>query len=587
MPDALDYRLLFEAMPGKRLVLDPDFVIVAASDSYLGVAMRSRADLVGRNVFDAFPDDASDTDATGAANLRDSLERVRDSRVSDSMAVQKYSIQNPAKTGGFEVRFWSPTNSPVLGPDGRLLYILHRVEDVTDYVRGVEEGEDTLDDTSELRPTDGGKMGAEVFRRAQHIQTVNRALRSLQGEMEERVQARTQELERAHAALHVSEEQFRQAQKMEAIGRLAGGIAHDFNNLLTVIVSYADLLRNGVHRRDQLAEDLDEIKHAALRAADLTRQLLVFSRKQVLEPCLLNVGDVLGGITKMLGRVLGEDIELTLAVSPELLRVHADRSQMEQVIVNIVVNARDAMMQGGCLILEASNVVLDESYARDHLEVVPGRYVMLAFSDTGHGMDKSTLDRIFEPFFTTKEEGRGTGLGLSTVFGIVKQSGGHILVYSEVGLGTTFKIYLPEANVDAKADAVLPEPPAAAHGTETVMVVEDESSLRAVAVSILQHAGFHVLEASGPVEALRVALHDLEKIDLVLSDVVMPTMNGRELIDRLRVVRPSLKAMLMSGYTDQVVLHHGELAAGVSFIQKPFTPDSLTRRVRQALDGQT
>lgn len=587
MPNSVDFRLLFESAPGKYLVLDPTFVIVAVSDDYLAAVMRRRSDLVGLYIFDAFPDDPSDPNATGVANLRASLERVRDELVADSMAVQRYPVENPAMPSGWEVRLWSPMNSPVLGPDGRLLYIIHRAEDVTDYVRLMEEAaEETLDDSSPARSVRARKVEAEVFQRAQQIQMVNQELRTLRNDLEERVERRTEELIQAHEALRASEEQLRQSQKMEAIGRLAGGIAHDFNNLLTVIVSYADMLRGGGRRNDQLDEDLAEIKHAALRAADLTRQLLVFSRKQVLQPTVLNLGEVLGGMTKMLGRVVGEDIELNLNISPDLHPVYADRSQMEQVIVNIVVNARDAMEYGGKLILEAANVELDQEYAGNHLGVAPGRYVVLAFSDTGHGMDRPTLDRIFEPFFTTKEEGRGTGLGLSTVFGIVKQSGGHIWVYSELGLGTTFKIYLPESTVK-QAPELQVVSSVSAVGSETLLVVEDEPALRTVAVAILRKAGFAVMEAAGPVEALRIALQDLDRIDLVLSDVVMPHMNGRELIDRLRVARPSLKAMLMSGYTDQVVVHHGELAPGVFFIQKPFTPDALTRRVRQVLDGQS
>jgi len=597
-----DFRTLFESAPGLYLVLAPDLTIVAVSDAYLSATMTRRDEILGRPLFEVFPDNPDDPGATGVANLRASLERVQAHRRADAMAVQKYDIRRPeSEGGGFEERHWSPVNSPVFDADGRLAYIIHRVEDVTEFVRLKRRGTEQDRLTEELR-TRAGSMESEIFRRAQEIQEANRQLREFQARLEQRVQARTADLQRANVelrrqiiererteeALHRSEEQLRQAQKLEAVGRLAGGVAHDFNNILTVILSYSELVLAELDPAHPRRGELQEVHRAGVRAADLTRQLLAFSRQQVLDPTILDLNEVLRGLERMLRRVLGEDIELHLLLAPELGQVKADASQLEQVVMNLCVNARDAMPNGGKLTVETANVDLDDADASQHIGVTPGSYMMLAVSDNGSGMDKATQARAFEPFFTTKERGKGTGLGLSTVFGIVKQSGGNIWLYSEPGCGTTFRIYLPLAQGAAVAtERRSPAVPGAPRpsGTETVLLVEDEDQVRNVASSILRKAGYRVFEARTPGEALVIAEQHPVRIDLLATDVVMPKMNGRQLADQVLSMRPAIKVLFMSGYTDDVILHHGVVQPGVAFIQKPFTPDSLTRKVREALDA--
>jgi len=382
------------------------------------------------------------------------------------------------------------------------------------------------------------------------------------------------------------EQQFRQAQKMEAVGRLAGGIAHDFNNLLTVITSYAEILLEDLTSQDPRRADMDEIRKAAVSAAGLTRQLLAFSRQQVLEPRVLNVNAVLASAEKLLQRLLGEDIELVAALTPEIGAVKADPGQLEQVIVNLAVNARDAMPDGGKLTIETANADMDEAYARVHPPAKPGQYVVLAVSDTGVGMDEQTQRRIFEPFFTTKEVGKGTGLGLATVYGIVKQSGGFIWVYSEPGQGTTFKIYVPR--VDEPVEAVAPPaaPRESLRGAETVLLVEDAAAVRAVTRQVLDRLGYTVLEAPNGKVALHLATKHHGPIHLLLTDVVMPELGGRQLAEQLTALRPELRVLYASGYTDDAVVRHGVLKPGSAYLQKPFTPEVLARKVREVLDSR-
>ena len=377
------------------------------------------------------------------------------------------------------------------------------------------------------------------------------------------------------------EAQLRQAQRMEAVGSLAGGIAHDFNNLLSVILSYSSMLVDDLPPGDRVREDLIQVKAAGERAAALTRQLLAFSRRQILQPRVLDLNDIVAGLSTMLRRLIGETIDFATFPAGAPAMVNVDPAQMEQVIVNLAVNARDAMPLGGKLTVELQEVMLDAAYRAGHPDVTPGRYVLLAVSDTGTGMDEATQARIFEPFFTTKEVGKGTGLGLSTVFGIVRQSGGHIWVYSEPGRGSTFKIYLPAAAQQAAEAAPQVEAVVDLRGTETVLLVEDEEQLRKLAHAILTRAGYTVIEAPNGGEALRTFAPG-PRVDLLLTDMVMPRVSGTALAAQLSAQRPGLRVVFMSGYTDTSAVEQG-LPPGAIFVQKPFTPEVLLRKVRQAL----
>ncbi len=380
------------------------------------------------------------------------------------------------------------------------------------------------------------------------------------------------------------EAQLRQAQKMESVGRLAGGVAHDFNNLLTVMLSSAALAKDGLSDHDPARADIIEIEEAGKRAATLTRQLLAFARRQVAEPRALDLNAVTLAMDKMLRRLISEDIELVTQLAEGVGTVWADPGHIEQVLVNLAVNARDAMPDGGKLTIGTSNTALDAESSARHVSMPPGEYVLLAVSDTGHGMAPEILEHIFEPFFTTKELGKGTGLGLSTCYGIVKQSGGWIWPYSEPNLGTTFKIYLPR--IQAPADALAPRVPAAVRGgTETILLVEDDPKVREVALRALRERGYLVLEAANGGEALRIAERLSEPIALLLTDVVMPHMGGRQLVERLRAVWPRMKVLYTSGYAEYSAVHHPGLRPGIALLPKPFDPTSLLSKVREVLDA--
>jgi two-component system cell cycle sensor histidine kinase/response regulator CckA len=702
-----DFQALFESAPGLYLVLSTDFTIVAVSEAYLAATMTRREAILGRGLFEVFPDNPDDPGATGVANLRASLGRVLTHRASDAMAVQKYDIRRPeSEGGGFEERHWSPVNSPVFARDGGLAYIIHRVEDVTDFVR-LKEHRSEQDRLTEELKSRAGRMESEIYLRAQEIQEANRQLRELQAELEERVELRTlalrneiTERQRAEKALKASEEyyrllfdsnpqpmwvydletlaflavndaaikqygyaredftamtlrdlavadgspvmpddltssrpgtagesahrrkdgsrievqittgklpfsgrpaslvlatdvsdrkrveaQLRQSQKLDAIGRLAGGVAHDFNNLLTVILGQAQLLQSSLADGTQSGR-VEEIIGAGQRASALTRQLLSFGRRQMLLPVVLDLNEVLKDSTRMLGRLIGEDVDLVVVPGANLGRVKADPGQIDQIIMNLAVNSRDAMPRGGKLTIETANVELDEAYQSQHPTVTPGRYVLLTVSDTGCGMDSTTQARIFEPFFTTKEAGKGTGLGLATVYGIVQQCGGFIWLYSEPGHGTCFRIYLPRVEAPASA-SVLPEDPATRprRGNETVLVVEDEARVRALIRDILVGHGYTVLEAASGPQALAFARQYSGPIHLILTDVIMPGQSGREFVEAISPLRPNAKVVFMSGYTDDAIVRHGLMSDGIAFVHKPFTASALLCKIREALDG--
>ena len=376
------------------------------------------------------------------------------------------------------------------------------------------------------------------------------------------------------------QERLAEAEKMEAVGRLAGGVAHDFNNLLTVISGYATILRED----PSAALPLDEIEHAAEQAAALTRQLLAFSRRQVLRPQAVDVNEIVGGMGPMLERIIGDDVQVAIELADRVSAVEADRAQIERVVLNLAANARDAMPGGGRLTIATADVVLEDSYVATHGEVTPGPHVLLAISDTGVGMSDEVRRRLFEPFFTTKAGGGGTGLGLATVFGVVKQSGGSIFVYSEPGRGTTFKVYLPASDLPVTA-AGEDGRPATARGSETVVVVEDDESVRELVRIMLGACGYEVLSAADADSAVRLCEEHPAGVDLLLTDVVMPDVGGRALAERLTALFPHLRVLFMSGYSDEAVVRHGIIRPGTSFIEKPFTQVALARKVREVLDA--
>lgn len=384
------------------------------------------------------------------------------------------------------------------------------------------------------------------------------------------------------------EQHVHQLQKFEAIGRLAGGVAHDFNNLLGVILGQTEILLDRPHE-EGVTRGLEMIQESARRGANLTCQLLAFGRRQVLEPKVLNLNEVLADVVKLLRRVIGEDIELNLQTDAKIGRIKADPAQLEQVVVNLATNARDAMPTGGRLTIATANAELDEACADSRVVVRPGPYVQLVVSDTGSGMDRETQSHIFEPFFTTKEQEKGTGLGLATVYGIVKQSGGYIWVSSELGRGTTFKIYLPMVEAAAESPQHVERSEGLARGSETVLVVEDDAALREVTCEFLQSSGYMVIPAGAPEEALQLAAGHNGPIDFLLTDVILPKMNGRELAAKLSELRPGMKVLYVSGYTDGIMRDgvHGTLEEGLAFLQKPFTRRSLTWKIREILDSQS
>ncbi|MCU1268079.1 MAG: Blue-light-activated protein [Acidobacteria bacterium] len=445
------------------------------------------------------------------------------------------------------------------------------LEQAREMIRRKLEGQTVTAYEMEIVAKDGSRVAVEVNTRLVLQNGVPVGVQGIARDVTERKQL---------------EEQLRQSQKLEAIGQLAGGVAHDFNNLLTVISGYSDLLLRRLPAESPFRSNVSEIKKAGDRASGLTRQLLAFSRKQILQPKVLDLNTVVSDLDKMLRRLIGEDVDLMTLTDPQLGQVKADPGQIEQVVVNLVVNARDAMTNGGGKVtIETSNATLTEDYAQQHAQCVPGAYVMLAVSDNGSGIDALVRDRIFEPFFSTKGAGKGTGLGLSTVYGIVKQSGGHIWVYSEIDKGTTFKIYLPRVDGGANGATDYEQKGVAPGGNETILLVEDEAQVRQIAQQILESLGYRVIAAENGEQALTIASEYPHNINLMVTDVVMPQMGGRELVDRLSPLRADLRVIFMSGYTDDAIVRHGLMDDRLEFIQKPFTADALARKVRATLDA--
>lgn len=589
MPNGVpDFRLLFERAPAPYLVLDAQFTIVAVSDAYLAATMTERAAIVGRNLFDVFPDNPAEVDATGVSNLRTSLQRVVATLAPDTMAVQKYDIRRPESAGGgFEERHWSPINTPIV-VDGALRYIVHRVEDVTDFVVSSRERTAEQESTQELRVR-ATELERELYRRAQELQRANQELRHLHAELEGRVAQTSGDLareadarQRTESELRRSEEQLRQAQKLEAVGRLAAGIAHDFNNLLTGIGGSLEMMgRRVTSPSDDFLRFLDLAKTGVSRAANLTQRLLAFSRQQPLQVEAVDANKLVSGMSELLRRTLGEQIKIETVLAGGLWRCQSDIVQLESAILNLAINGRDAMPEGGTLTIETANAHLDDAYAAANVEVKAGQYVLIAVSDTGEGMDQELMAKAFDPFFTTKQRGQGTGLGLSMTFGYVKQVGGHLKLYSEVGHGTVVKIYLPRsgaAPVDAKER---PAPAVRSLGDgPVVLVVEDDPVVREFAGSACREIGCTVHLAGDGREALAVLrVHD--DIALLFTDVGLPgDMNGRQLAAAACELRPTLKVLYTTGYTANAIVHHGVLDAGVNFIGKPFSIDALAAKVK-------
>jgi len=541
-----DFRVLFESVPGLYLVLSPELRILAVSDAYLSATLTKRDAIIGRHLFEVFPDNPNDPKADGVRNLQASLNRVLQNRKQDVMAVQKYDIQRPqSEGGGFEERFWSPVNSPVPDETGQILYIIHRVEDVTEFVRAKQLSSQEKRHAEELRAR-LDRMESEVFARRRQLEEAGR-------------------------------------QRLEAIGRLAGGVAHDFNNLLNIVSVCSEMLQETSNPDERARELFSNIGDAVQRGSQLTRQLLAFSRQQVIKPRVLDLNERLRDVGKMLRPLLGDDIEIVIAPKSECPLIEADAGQIDQIVVNLAVNARDAMPRGGRFILETNLVDLDEDFSATHSPIKPGKYVVLAASDNGVGMDESTRARVFEPFFTTKEIGKGTGLGLATVYGIVQQSGGNIWVYSEVGRGTTFKIYLPCAESKQVTASKAVRHQTAAHSASLrILVVEDDETLLRLTTRLLKEHGYQVFGVPGSQRALEIAQSETVPMDILLTDVVMRGPSGPELAAKLLAKYPHMKVIYMSGHTGELISRDELLSAGFHFVEKPFTRADLFSAIAEA-----
>ncbi|MCA6121475.1 response regulator [Bradyrhizobium sp. WSM 1704] len=552
-----DFKALFEGAPGPYLVLTPpDFRIVAVTDAYLRATMTERAAILGRWLFDVFPDNPDDPAADGVRNLRASLERVVQLRRPDTMSVQKYDIRKPdSEGGGFQERFWSPRNTPVFGPNGQIAYIIHRVEDVTEFIQLKRRGAEQDKLTDRLRERTE-QMEAEIFMRAR-------------------------EVEAAREQLEV-EQKLRQVQKMEAVGHLTGGIAHDFNNILTVVTGLIDILAEAVAHDAALSSVTKMISDAASRGAEVTKHLLAFSRQQPLQPREANLNALVQDTARLLRPSLGEQIEIDTSLEPDAWPAFIDPNHLATALLNLAVNARDAMPDGGKLMIETSNVILDETYAASNLDVRAGEYVMVAVSDTGAGIPEAIREKVFEPFFTTKDTGKGTGLGLSMVYGFIKQSNGHLKIYSEEGHGTSVKLYLPRSSGDMVDAEPLPAIDARG-GNERILVVEDDPLVRNYVSAQLEQLGYHTMVTANGPEAL-AAIDKGFVCDVLFTDVIMSGgMNGRQVADAVVAKLPSVRVLFTSGYTEDAIFHHGRLDPDVTLLPKPYRKSDLARMIRQVL----
>jgi PAS domain S-box-containing protein len=675
--DAPNFQSLFEAMPGLYLVLSPDLTIVAVNDFYCRATMTLRDQIVGRNIFDVFPDNPDDSGATGVANMRSSLARVLEFKRPDTMFYQKYDIRKPESDGGgFEERYWDPLNTPVLDHNGEIVSIIHRVEDVTDLVRlrtdwsarekTALEQDIAIDDLNIVHQkvadallisedrfrTLADNLPGVVYRRLVspdgHMRDIYvspgvramlgvdpeefisgrsilpdfihpddrerklKALKEYGARLEPlvievrkisrpdgkirwwQIHTRPTQLENGNIqwdgiALDITdrkaaERQLQQAVKMEAVGQLTGGMAHDFNNLLTVILANTATLSEEV--TDPQLQPLAELAcKAAERGAELTRSLLAFSRRQPLEPRSVDVTKLIAGMDDLLKRSLGEQIEIRCVVAADLWPALADPVRLESAVLNLAINARDAMPGGGKLTIETANAEIDATCSAAHDAVMPGQYVVVSVSDSGAGMSPEIMARAFEPFFSTKDVGKGTGLGLSTIFGFVKQSNGHISVYSELGIGTTIRLYLPRAPDESIIDTqTVHVPRAEPRGMETILLVEDDELVRTHVEGLLRHLGYRTVSAPNGVAALAM-IERGDAFDVLFTDMVMPGgMSGRDLVEKAATLRPNLKVLYTSGYTENAALQNGHLDPGVQFLHKPYRRQELAQKLRALLD---
>ena len=581
--DIPDFRALFEAIPGLYLVLRPDLTIAAVSAAYLAATMTRREEILDRDIFDVFPDNPDDPTATGVSNLRASLLRVIEDRVSDTMAVQKYDVRRPASEGGgFEERHWSPVNSPVLNDTGDVAWIIHRVEDVTEFIRAKQQEEAQERQTQDLRAR-AERMEAEIFRRAQDLQRSNRALREseerlrhLNETLEQRVLERTGQLETEVRERERAQEALRDTQKLEAMGRLAGGVAHDFNNLLTVIEGTVELLLDRLQSPEDI-QSVNTIERAAERGARLTRQLLTFSRQQALRPERVDLRSRVQDVTELLQRALRGDIRIILTLADDLWPIWCDLGELELALLNICVNARHAMPSGGLVRIDAVNAALPADGEPD--VGLAGDFVSLSITDTGTGIEPAALAHVFEPFFTTKEIGKGTGLGLSQVYGFAQQAGGLATIRSELGRGTTVQLLLPRST-QAEAAGPVEARLLLRQNTGTVLLVEDDDDVATVASGMLRLIGYQAQHVRDPRTALALLLSG-QRFGLVFSDIVMPGgMSGLEFARRVRQHFPHVPILLTSGYSHATA---DVLQEGFIVLAKPYRADSLSEAIRQSL----